>query len=670
MKPIRSLWPVLLFALSLAGPAAAQVATQATTQTAPSGAGRDLGSLDLESLLSTKVITASKFSENLAEAPGVITVITQDELRRFGGTTLQEVLERVPGLSLASAYFTDRNLVAARGDQTKINGGHILFLINGRPTREVLEGGLISDLLVAFPVNALEKIEVIKGPGSVLYGSNAFSAVVNLITKKGEGNGLAVSGFGGAQGMAGNSGQVMVKRGDFSLFGAGQFHQMPNWNTNYRLPTSLIGDPLAPAVPLVQPETLADRGDGAYLGASYKNLAFMSSFTESHAPSFVRGSVASNKWRRGFADLGYTLKATDQWDMSFNATYTRNTFDNYGYPSIGRDSQELLLEWTNSITFSNWDRLTIGALFNHVEGQETYFGIDPPFQISDGSRPGGAFYGQWDHQLTDSVKLVGGFQFNKIAGTGVNVVPRAGVVWNPTTHVGVKALYSGAFRAPSINETTLNHPGLQGTPGLKPEKVGTLDLSVGYQVNRFQGALTYFHSRQTDSIVVDTRPVRWRYLNLGEAIIQGFELEGKYYLRKSFFLTGSISYQANEDANENYNLTPVPNFGVKAGLSYRSENGLTVSMFDNYQGRLNGFSNATVNPSPTAYHLLGAHVRYDLSRYLGSRDKGGIALFAHGENLANYQVWLPDWGNNSGDTMPVNRGRTVYFGVEFSLGKE
>jgi outer membrane receptor for ferrienterochelin and colicin len=641
-----------------------------SSQTPSTGAGHDLSSLDLESLLNTKVITASKFSENLADAPGVISVISQDELRRFGGATLQEVLERVPGLSLASAYFTDRSLVAARGDQTKINGGHVLFLINGRPTREVLEGGLISDLLEAFPVNALEKIEVIKGPGSVLYGSNAFSAVVNLITKKAESNGIAVSGFGGEQGAKGSSGQVMIKRGNFSLFGAGQFHQRPNWTTDYRLPVSLIGDPVAPVVPLVQNLTLEDRGDGAYLGASYKNLAFMSSFTEWHAPSFVRGSTASNKWRRGFADLGYTVKATNDWDMSFNATYTRNTFDNFGYPSIGRDSQELVLEWTNAVTFSNRDRLTLGALFNHVEGQETYFGIDPPFQISDGSRPGGAFYAQWDHQLVDTVKLVGGVQVNKIDGTGMNVVPRAGVVWNPTSHVGVKALYSGAFRAPSINETMLNHPGLQGNPDLKPEKVGTVDLSVSYQANRFQGALTYFQSRQTDSIVVDTQPVRWRYLNLGEATFEGFELESKYYLRKSFFLTGSVSYQANEDGNENYNVTPVPNFGAKAGLSYRAENGLTLSIFDNYQGDLNGFSNATVNPQPTAYHLLSSHFRYDLSRYLGSRDKGGVAFFAHAENLANYQVWLPDWGNNSGDTMPVNRGRTVFFGVEFSLGRE
>ncbi len=666
MKALRSLWPasVLLLFGTIRG--SAQVAAQAQ---AP-GSAHELASLDLESLLNTKVITASKFSENLADAPGVITVISQDELRRFGGMTLQEVLERVPGLSLTSAYFTDRSLLAARGDQTKINGGHILFLINGRPTREVLEGGLISDLLEAFPVNALEKIEVIKGPGSVLYGSNAFSAVVNLITKKAESNGLAVSGFGGERGVKGSSGQLMLKRGDFSLFGAGQFHQKPNWTTDYNLPLSLIGDPVAPPVPLVQNVTLEDRGDGAYLGASYKNLAFMSSFTEWHAPSFVRGTIGPNKWRRGFADLGYTAAVSSQWDMSFNATYSRNEFDNYVYPDIGRDSQELVLEWTNAVSFGKSDRLTFGTLFNHVEGQETYFGLATPIQISDGSRPGGAIYAQWDHQLIDAVKLVGGFQVNKIAGTGANAVPRAGIVWNPTAHVGVKALYSGAFRAPSINETMLNHPGLAGNPDLRPEKVGTLDLSLSYEANRFQGALTYFHSRQTDSIVVDTVPVRWRYLNLGQATFQGFDLEGKYYLKKNYFLLGSVAYQANTDANGNSNITPVPNFGAKGGVSYRAENGLTLSIFDNYQGALNGFRNATVNPSPAAYHLLGSHIRYDLSRYLQSRDRGGIALFAHAENLANRQVWLPDWGNNSGDTMPVNRGRTVYFGVEFSVGRE
>jgi iron complex outermembrane receptor protein len=108
-------------------------------------------SMDLESLLNMKVITASKFSENISDAPGVMSVVTKDELQRFGGITLREILERVPGLAGSTASFTDRSIVAVRGDQTKINGGHILFLINGRPTREILEGGLVSDLLESLP---------------------------------------------------------------------------------------------------------------------------------------------------------------------------------------------------------------------------------------------------------------------------------------------------------------------------------------------------------------------------------------------------------------------------------------------------------------------------------------------------------------------------------------
>ena len=67
--------------------------------------------------------------------------------------------------------------------------------------------------------------------------------------------------------------------------------------------------------------------------------------------------------------------------------------------------------------FGNWDRLTFGTLFDHAEGRRLISGWTPPIQISDGSRPGGAFYAQWDHQLVDTVKLVGGFQVNKIEDT-------------------------------------------------------------------------------------------------------------------------------------------------------------------------------------------------------------------------------------------------------------
>ena len=168
------IWP-LLAVVALAQPVP-------PTEVNPDATVASPFSMDLDSLFNTKVTTASKFAEKLSDAPGVISVVSHDELRRFGGITLREFLERVAGLNGFRTGFNDRSIVSVRGNQTRVNGGHLLLLINGRPTREVAEGGINEDILESFPVNSLERIEVIKGPGSVLYGSDAFSGVINLIT--------------------------------------------------------------------------------------------------------------------------------------------------------------------------------------------------------------------------------------------------------------------------------------------------------------------------------------------------------------------------------------------------------------------------------------------------------------------------------------------------------
>jgi len=626
----------------------------------------DLAAQELQSLMDVKVITASKFPEKMADAPGIMTVVRQDELRRFGAITLREVLERVAGLTGGSTYFTDRSVIAVGGDQARIDGGHILFLINGRPTREILQGGIISDLLEAFPISVLERIEVIRGPGSVLYGSNAFSGVVNLITKKAEGTSLAITGMGAGQGAGAGSGLVTFERGDLSMVGGGQFHQRPDWSTPYYSRNFMTG--------LVSKEAIKiqDHGAGAYLGVNYKGLRLMSTFTQWKNSTFVLGTVGETLWRRGFADVGYDLKARDGWDMSFNLTYTRNKLYSAAFPEIDRDSHEVLLEWTNSVTLSRRDRVTFGTLLNHQSGREMVWVLNPNLVISKGSRPGGALYAQVDHQLFDTVKLIGGFQANKIGDLAWKAVPRGGVIWSPTAHVAVKALYSEAFRAPSLNESFLNHPGLHGDRNLDPETVGTVDLSVSYQGNRVYGSVSYYHSSQDDIIIVPAPdPVTGlrTYTNSGKATFQGGVVEGKYYFTKNVFAMGSIMHQTNSDDLGRRNNTPVANWGARGGLSYEAANGFSVSAFHTYHGS-SPFGASGQNPPPRAYHLPSARVRFDLSRYLRADAKTGWALFAYGDNLANRQVWMPEWGGNSGDSMPVFRGRTVYFGLEMTLRGE
>ncbi len=652
----------LLFVLGACG-----ALPRLTAQESSAAANSDLTSMDLEKLMDISVTTASLFSDKLSQAPSIMSVVTSDELHRFGGLTLGEVLDRVPGLTQSSQYFTDRSLVAADGDQTKTSGSHILFLINGRPTREVMEGGIISDLLESFPVEILERIEIIRGPGSVLYGSNAFSAVVNLITLKADGNRLSVRGLTGADGALASSGHFLYKRGAFSVVGASQIHEAPDWPLTYVVPPPLRHLPTAPPEPAFHDTTLYNRGTGDYLGMNYKGLSFMSTFTEWQSTAFTQGSVGETRLSRDFANLGYEHKARDNWDMDFNVTDTRTTFGVFVYPHTSRDSNEFVAEWTNLITLSSKDRLTAGTLFSRIAGTELNTGVVPSVVDAQGSRPAGAFYAQLDHQLLPSLKLIGGFQSNKFAGIPFSTVPRTGAIWSPAKWLGVKALYGQAFRPPSLDEATLNLPNIKGSANLNPEIVSTFQLGVNLQFSRLQLGADYFHSHQNNSIVsIGNAPIH--YVNLGGVTFNGFEAEGKYYLRRDFFFQGSLLYQANHNQSGVSDVTPIPNFSFKAGASYLTRAGLSLGLFDVSEGNPKPYP-FTVDPLTGWRHSLNADVRQDLSKYLHLPEKNSVAIAAHANDLLDQAVWLPGFGFSSIGSIPVQAGRTIYAGLEFALGK-
>jgi outer membrane receptor protein involved in Fe transport len=658
-------WGAVLVFLALSGTLAAQEPASSSTPNADPDI-HDLMAMDLDSLMNVNVTTASRFEDKLSDAPSIMSVVTSDELRRFGGLTLNEILQRVPGLTGTTQYFVDRSMVAALGDQTKTDGGHILFLINGRPTREVMEGGVISDLLEAFPVDILERIEVIKGPGSVLYGSNAFSAVVNLITKKADFNQATIKASGGAGGAVNSTGNFLYKSGDFSAVGAIQLHELPDWPITYLVPPSQQDLSFAPHVPAMESVNVVDRSVGAYLGMNYKGLTFMSSFTDWESTGFIEGTASETRLTREFADLGYHRSIMQNWEMSFDLTFTRTTFKEGPFPNVTRDSDEAIAEWTNLITLSSKDRLSVGGLVNRIEGVELFTATSPAMLTAQGRRLGEAVYAQLDHQLLKNVKLIAGFQTNKIGSIPLNTVPRGGAVWSPSSWVSVKALYSQAFRAPSLDENLLNNPGLAGNPNLKPEIMGTFNLGVSFEGRRVQFGIDGFHSKLTNNIVNVPGPTRAVYFNLGEVTFNGVEFEGKYYFHRDFFVQGSALYQANEDGTGQQNVSPIPSVGFKAGVSYERNRKLTVGLFDVSDGPFTGYQ--AVNPLQGWHHIINGNFRYDLSRYLPFGDRTGVAAVVHINNLTNQVIWLPS-GFSSVDTVPVQQGRNVFAGLEFSVGK-
>ncbi len=148
--------------------------------------------MSLEELLETRVVTPSKRSEGIGDAPGIISIVSRQEIAGFAALNLGQVLNRVTGAAYLTANVFSDNVVSLRGASTTPYNNHVLILLNGRPVRDPISGGLNSALLAAFPLRSIERIEIIRGPGSVLYGSCAYAGVINIITRSATQPGVGV----------------------------------------------------------------------------------------------------------------------------------------------------------------------------------------------------------------------------------------------------------------------------------------------------------------------------------------------------------------------------------------------------------------------------------------------------------------------------------------------
>lgn len=635
---------MIFFVLVLAGGVPQALLGQEQEESA-----KKLSELSLSDLLNMQVITASKQSESSADAPGIISVLTRDDLDRFGATTLKDVLERVPGLISDVGFLSDRTLIAARGDQVKSNSGHVLVLINGRPSRDAV-ASQNSDLYETFPVSIIERIEVIKGPGSVLYGSDAFSAVINIITKTAERNAFSMTNLVGNGWASGTSGDLRLKAGDVSVVAAGRYYKKAKWEDNYR-----TIDYVTTFAPTIIPVDILDRGPGAYLDLNYKGVSLTSAYTDWATTYFTSGVTGKVEWIRRFGNLGYRYDASEKWKMDFNVTYVHSTIDAANMVQVKSDN--VTAEWTNSIRLTERSNVVLGGLYNYSNIFEIASLLGIQGVAADANQSSYALYGQMDYRLLDNLKLIGGIQANKAEKINMNIVPRAGVIWQPVSRLSVKALYSEAFKAPFLTERYFNIPLVKGNPNLVPEEVATIDIGLSYQGEQVQAGVNYFQSKQTNIIQLDV--FRGTYSNLGRVDFHGFEFEGRYYFNRSLYVCGSALYQKNKDGKGSENVTPVANLGFKAGISYASENGITISLFDIYQGDVDKRFQDNLNSDQGAYNLIHLYGRIPLHK--------ALALIIDIKDLLNEKHYAYNWGDLYPNVVPANPGRTIYMGLNVSL---
>lgn len=621
----------------------------------------DLYNLSLEQLLNIELSVASKKEETLFEAPGIAVIVPREEISLFGDRTLFELMQRQPSVYTRSSFVFSDNLAGFRGNMSTHAEMHTLILINNRPVRESALGYNFP-LYMAYPLEALESVEMIRGPGSVLYGTNAFTGVVNLKTRRiPEKPEWTLSGMGGSYGAYQS---VFSGGGRFGSLGVfGTFQALGQQGEPYRM-----FDGLGAA----GRDNRHSRNISGTVHLSYEGFtadvfaADIDTYSMGVMPFWSNPHHASQTSRL-FSNLGYRYELNESVELELNLTYNQQK-DSLSSPAprkIGTNSED----WLGEITLFAHPLEELNLVFGYLKERRRNFRADedhfqsiPPYQYHPQSA-----YAQADYQIRPWAKLISGTQWNESGQGKEDFVFRHGLILTPFEHWGVKLLYGEAFRAPVAMESDLHDPPiLTGNPNLEPETIATYDAQLFYHTGKTFAALTVFQSTIEKLIIYDTSVSPWSYMNGGQQKFKGFEFEWKHYLTSQWQVLGSYLHQENR-ADAGLNPTVVPENLFKVGTSYEWGNG-SVGVFLTHFGKPpQADSPLKVNPAPRAVSLLSVNLQMDISEWMGM-SKGRSILMLKGENLLDDKEFAPTFAyTGTPNSFPYCAGRTFYAGLKMTF---
>ncbi len=626
-------------------------------------------SLSLEELLKIEVITPSKTSQSLQETPGVVSVITAREISLFGGRDLGEVLSRVLGFSEYSALNNGRNIVTIRDDQPSPNNSHVLFLLNGIPiNRESYAGGIWNEAIItSIPLQAIKRVEVTRGPGSVLYGTNAFAGVVNIITH------------------APSAQQSFVEFGSGSFnhrqingFAAGSLGEW-NWNSSVRWAENDGWPFKANTAGNEEFEGDAWSNSPGFHGSLSNETFSVNAFwgesqqwtTRGNSFELVGGEITNEKY---FVGLSYAKPIDNKWELTSHLSHVggRTALDIVSatpgeFTTIKYKTDDSRLELQAKKIFSNNAEFILGSTLDYFTGKTP----SPTTIVPDWDEMLIGLYGQYELPVGASKYIVGA-QYNKAVSSD-SVVPRLGYIHQISDAMSFKLLYGQAFRSPYVIERKINVsiPSLSliGDENLNPEVVTTYDAQLNFVSGNVEAALTLFRNEQKDLIVRQViGPGSLRFENHGRLSIQGVEFESKY-AENHAFVSFNYSYQENKngDGVENYTLQPEQRF--KLGIGYSAER-WSIGFFDVFSsaykdGVMHTPTRALVNEPSKSFHRLTANITYQ------PRIHKDLKIELYMDNILNKTLSLT---SQPGDplslinTRPALAGRFIMLSITKSLG--
>jgi len=566
---------------------------RAETPAADQDVKPDLMEMSVEELMRVEVATvfgASKFEQQVTEAPASVSIVSADDIRKYGYRTLADALRSVRGIYVT--YDRNYNYLGVRGfDRPGDLNTRVLLLVDGhRINDNIFESAPIG---TEFPVDVelIDRIEVIRGPSSSLYGTNAFFGVVNVITKRpGALDGVQLATAAGSfetwNGRAsfgkelGNglgillSGSVMQSEGadrlyysEFDNDGSGGTARHADGDQNYQLLAKL----------------------------SYRDFSLTGVLAsrEKRIPTASFDTVFDTTQTRttdghGFLDLKYAHSFDSDTELTARAFYDSYRYDgSYLYdrtepdapPSFVLNKDQAWGNWWGGelqVTRTFFDRHKVTAGVEHRSNSRQHqrnYDADPFFEYLDDKRSSAnwALYLQDEIRISDSLILSAGLRHDRYQSFGGTTNPRLALIYRPLEGTVFKLLYGQAFRAPGAFEYYYSDGGqtTKANPALKPEQIRTYEMVYEqYFLKQYRSSLSGFYYRINDLISqrIDDGDGLIQFANVEDVEARGGELELEGTWDGGLKGRLSYTYQRATDADTGAVLSNSPRHLAKFNL--------------------------------------------------------------------------------------------------------
>ena len=667
-----------------------------------------LWEMSLEELGQIRVTTlASGTATPLDKAAAVATVITEEDIIAMGATDIDQVLETVPGLHVGRSSQAFPPKYNIRGITSQYNS-QTLVLINGIPIIDLVFGNR-GNGWAGMPVKSISRIEVIRGPGSAMYGADAFAGVINIITKARKDINGTIGGF--RKGSFDTKASWIEHGGNYNDLKIGftlEYEETDGWKEIVtRDAQSDLDDAfmtnasLAPGPVNTMKEMIDARLDMQYQNSRLR-IGYQGRSNLGTGPGLAQALDPNGRFGSDRINIDYTYSLnnlTPNWGIEGRISYYHSTqepeenvwifppgafggaFPNgfIGNPGYKSDSARFDI---NS-TFRGFDnhliRLGLGTYWGDIFETTETKNFNPgniTGELEDVSDTDDVWLPEEDRttyhafiqdewQLAENWQLTSGVRYDHYSDFGSTTNPRLALVWATTDSITTKLLYGRAFRAPALAELYVtSNPISLGDKDLKPEKIDTYELAFSQQVSsNFNYTANIFYYQIKDFIsfeVLDPNdPNTKQAQNFGERTGYGFEMEADYKPSNKIRLLTNYAYQKAEDDKTNSDVGEAPNHQIYLRTEWKPEPNWLISPQINWVGKQERSESDSRTKALASYTTVDLTIRQ--SNIVENLD---ISFSVH--NFFDKAVFEPSEAGGLVNDFPM-AGRSVYGEIQYTF---